>query len=179
MVSIVVFAQVFLAFITPEALLSGIGERLTLLTYLFCPEKEEQPDDVLARLHVRPNAESARGFESWLLQYGRTHNAVMRIERSALDTPATPFRLSGQENVAHTTRVYRRLEPRGGKQVEAVLDNVHDVVFITMTKRAAETMAWPVGVGAAAWLAAQGSGVLFAQGAGWLVPTAKEVRRSS
>jgi hypothetical protein len=176
MAHIVVFARVSLAAVTPGALLAGIGERLTLLTYLFCPEKEEHSDVVLARLRVTEDRGSPTGFELWSLRYGRPHNAVMRIQRSAMDTPATPSRLSGKDSVAHTTGVYRRLEPRGGKEVDAVLEAVHDVVIITMTKRAARTMAWPVGVGAAAWLAEHGHGVLFAAGAGWFAPTAREVR---
>jgi hypothetical protein len=73
-------------------------------------------------------------------------------------------------------RIYRTVEPHGLREVAAVLDSVRDVISIAMTKRASTRMGWPVGVAAAAWLAARGDGVLFAPGSGWLVPTPREVR---
>jgi hypothetical protein len=171
---IFVFAPTSLAWVIPEALVAGVGERLALLTYLYCPESEERPDDVCKRLRVTMQGEGA--FDTWLLRYGRVHNAQMRIHRVARESPATPFRRSGAEDVAYMASLRRDLEPRAGTEVRRVLDSAHDVVTIAMTARAAQRMAWPVGVAAAAWLAARGDGLLHAPGSGWLAPTPKEVR---
>ncbi len=115
---------------------------------------------------------SGRGFSNTAA--GR--NAHVSLRRVARESPATEFRQSGEEDVAYMARLYRNIEPRGGSEVQSVLDRARDVVTIAMTARAAKRMAWPVGVSSAAWLAARGEGVLYAPGSGWLAPTPKEVR---
>jgi hypothetical protein len=113
MADITVFTRRSLGTVTPDALLGGIGDRLALLTYLFCPDEEEKPDVVLARLRVTPApGEPSGAWGVWRLRYGRAHNAEIRVERTAREAPATP----------------------------------------------AKTMAWPIGVAAAAWLASRGDG---------------------
>ena len=51
-----VFAPDPLPPLTPDWLRAGIEDRLALLTYLFCPEQEEPPEAVLARLRVEKGA---------------------------------------------------------------------------------------------------------------------------
>ena len=173
---IAVFTRTTLQDVTPEALAAGIGERLAVLTALYCPLDEERPEVVLERMRITPAPGSERGFGRWHVRYGRAHNALIAVARTACESSATAFRWSGAENVAHAVRIYSEVEPRGLREVGAVLEHAHDVASITMTKRAAQRMAWPVGVAAAAWLAARGDGVVFAPGSGWLMPTPTEAR---
>lgn len=172
---ITVFTRSSLVDVTPDQLAAGIAERLGLFTALYCPIDEEKPDVVLARLRVVPTTESV-GFDTWHVRYGRAHNAAIAVVRTAREASATPFQSSGVENVAYMARIHRGVEPRDLREVADVLDRAYDVVSIRMTKKAAQRMAWPVGVAAAAWLAARGDGILFVPGSGWLVPTKKEAR---
>src|SRR5262245_49836388 len=69
------------ATVTPAELTEGIAERLALLTYLFCPDEEEAPDDVLSRLRIEDD--SADGTFRAFLMYYRTDSPVfIRIDRT-------------------------------------------------------------------------------------------------
>src|SRR5262249_39937720 len=46
------FAPTFIEGLRPETIQAGIHKRLALLTALFCPDEEEDPDLVLRRLRV-------------------------------------------------------------------------------------------------------------------------------
>ena len=68
------FCNESVASVTPKELADGIAERLTLLTYLFCPAEEEEPSDVLARLRIEDKSTDGT-FRVFLIELRSTFPA--------------------------------------------------------------------------------------------------------
>src|SRR5262245_5942992 len=69
------------ASITPRQLREGIGKRLHLLTYLFCPPNEEDPDSVLRRLRIENSGTANAEFQTYLMYYQEDSPLFIRIDR--------------------------------------------------------------------------------------------------
>ena len=64
---------------TADSLKQGIAQRLKVLTYLFCPDEEEDPDAVLKRLDITSKSQDGV-FRNYLMRY-RTGSSFIRIDR--------------------------------------------------------------------------------------------------
>ena len=147
---------------TAAEMVAGIGERLDLLTALYCPDDEEPAETVLARLSVDP-----LGPEIWVLR-DTDQKHFIRIER---------WRAGAAHAEARELRERLSVSSGAGRAtVAALLDNVSETVGFELKPTDADGMGWPLAIAAAAWLATQGDGLIHAEGDGWLEPTRKEVR---
>jgi len=147
---------------TNEEIAAGIGERLDLLTALYCPDDEESSKEVLARLRIELLEQDV-----WALRY-RSDDRFIRVER---------WQGVSAAEEAHELRA--RVTSLGGADVAtvyALLDAVAEIVAFELKASDANAMGWPVAVAAAAWLAAHGEGLIHAEGEGWMAPTRKEIR---
>lgn len=147
---------------TGHQLTAGIGERLDLLTALYCPDEEEPAQIVLARLLVEPLDQ-----EAWALYY-RSENSFIRVERWR-DTAARKEAIELWERV--NSRKHVSVQP-----VISLLESVTEIVGFELRFSDTESMGWPISVAAAAWLAAAGQGLIYAEGQGWLRPTLREIK---
>jgi hypothetical protein len=93
----------------------------------------------------------------------------IRIERW------TGKRAGGEVSEAHQRLVGRNDRNLGA--VRAVLDATIETVAFELKGSDVNTMGWPVAGSGAAWVAAQGDGLVHADGDGWLKPTPQEVER--
>ena len=152
----------------PEELTAGIGQRLSLLTALYCPDKEESPKTVLARLTVAP-LRGESGFQAWVLRWQPEPNPFIRVER-----------WTGDRAQSEIAEIRARFSGRSGGEVEtvrAVLDAAIETVGFELRQGDLDTMGWPVAVAAAAFVAERGDGLIHADTDGWSKPTAREVKR--
>jgi hypothetical protein len=149
---------------TPEELLTGITKRLMLLTYLY---GEDDYEETMSRLRVE-NASSGETFEVYRIYYQERGNGFIRVAR-----------WSKPNAVAQEVReLMESLEERKGLEVEMIrqlLAKAVEIVGLELKQTDADGMGWPVAIAAAAFLAEKGEGVVYADGEGWMEPTAKEV----
>lgn len=153
--------------LTRESLHSGIAKRLTLLTYLFCPEEEEDPDVLLGRLQIEDVSEPS-GNLVWLLHYRPDLEEFLRLER--WQDPEM-VRVEAEE-------LAEFLEDHTGEgldEVRALLGAATESFALELKARDLSSMGWPLAIAAAAFLAETGQGLLQADGSGWMRPTNKEV----
>ncbi len=143
---------------------SAIAKRLKWLTYLFCPEEEEEPDDVLARLRVE-KYEGSRG-PIFNLHY-RTDTGFISCD-SYLDADA-------QEEVEELREFIEERQGPDAEKVRAVLSKAVQTVGFELKASDARSMGWPLAIAAAAWIAEEGAGLLQADGQGWMAPSGSEV----
>lgn len=161
-----VYCQDSVASITPEDLSAGIAKRIRLLTYLFAPEEEEDPDEVLERLRIE-NHGKAEGFHVFQISYRKHSSQFIRVERWAGITAVEE---------AHESLDMLTDEP--GEAVESIrsmLKHSTESIGFELKVRDANSMGWPVSIAAAAWLAERSQGVIYAEGSGWMVPSPREV----
>jgi len=140
---------------------------LALLTYLFCPEEEEDPDVVLERLRI-DDISKPNGTLVWLLRYRENDDGFIRLERWQ-----DPAMVLGE--VQELAEV---LEGRAGEGVDAVrsvLCNAKESAALALSVRDLDSMGWPLAIAAAAHFAETGRGLLQADGSGWMRPDGHEV----
>lgn len=140
----------------------GIEERLTLLTYLFCPEDEEEPADVLARLRIE-----TAGPNQLHIYYRKEPDRFIPVSRWYADAAA------GEVSEA-LERLDRYPDP-GVARVRQLLSATIETVGFELKASDADGMGWPLAVAAAAKVAELGGGVISADYSGWMVPKGKEV----
>lgn len=130
--------------LTPESLRSGIAKRLTLLTYLFCPEEEEDPEVVLGRLKIKEVSEPS-GNLMWLLYYRPNTEVFIRLER-----------WQDSEWVrGEAEELEEFLENHHGDeldQVRALLCDAKESFALELKARELNSMGWPLAIAAAAYL---------------------------
>ena len=139
---------------------AGIASRLTPLTYLLCPEEEEEPEDVLARLRVDQINEDV------LHIFYRTDEHFIRVDRS-----------SGMKAEREVREVLEEFLPPSGPGVGTVRDILSkcvETIGFELKLSDARGMGWPLAVGGAAHLAQAGNGIIYAHDA-WMLPSGKEV----
>jgi hypothetical protein len=144
-----------------EVLRAGISERLKLLTYLFCPEDEEEPADVLARLRIEsPVADRLQIF------YRRELDRFLGVERWTGSQAA--------EEVSEEVERIESYKGDGAVRVRKVLGETTETVAFELKPSDAQGMGWPLAIAAAAKLAEISGGVVSAD-SGWMVPSGREV----
>jgi hypothetical protein len=156
------FSTVSFGDLNAAALRDGIAKRLTLLTYLFCPDDEEDPDAVMARLRIEPV--DANAFRLFCSQDASkfVHTARWKGDRAR------------EEANEELERVTRYPDP-GVETVRRVLTDCAETIGFQLTFSDRDNMTWPVGIAAAAHYAELVGGVINADDEGWMVPSGKEV----
>ena len=139
----------------------GIAERLTLLTYLFCPEDEEDPKDVLNRLQIEP----IRDDRSFLLKY-RLDDLFIRLDIGGGDI---------EEERQELESNLEGLAGHGVRVVKEALSATREIAAFALKAHDLDSMGWPLTIAAAAYLADKGGGLIQADGRGWMRPTEKEI----
>ena len=152
----------------PDELAAGIGQRLKLLTFLYCPDKEEAPEAVLSRLAVTPLGSNG-DFRAWALRWRPEPDPFIRVNRWAGEKAAG--------EIAERRERLARQPVAEVAVVRAVLDAAIETVGFELKQSDLDTMGWPIAVAAAAWLAERGDGLIHADTEGWLKPTRGEVER--
>jgi hypothetical protein len=152
------------ASVTPKELAGGIAERLKLLTYLFCPAEEEDPDEVLARLRI-DDASTDGSFQAFLMHYRTDTPVFIRIDRTADRGAAEEL---DQEVLAHRT------EPEV-VQVRSMLRHVNEHVAFCLKAHDVEAMGFPLSIAAAAYLVQKAGGVIQSGSYSWMIPRGREV----
>ncbi len=153
--------------LSSKLLQSAITERLALLTYLFCPEHEEEPSVVLARLAIEEILEDS-GRRVFLVHYRHDQEHFIHVESWAnLD-----------EVRGEVDELLEFIEDRdepAADEVRSHLATVIQTVAFELKASDAESMGWPVAIACAAALAQAGAGLVQADGAGWMRPDGLEV----
>ena len=143
---------------------SAIARRLERLTHLFCPEEEEDPRDVLARLRVET--------------YHGSRGLVLDVYYRADPTCISCDSYHDDDATEEVEELLERIEEQDGdaaNRVRAVLARTVQTVGFELKASDARSMGWPVGIAAAAWIAEEGGGLIQADGQGWLAPSGDEV----
>lgn len=153
--------------INPDDLRNGIAKRLRALTYLYCPEDEEEPDVVLSRMRIEAFAQR-QGV--WILYARKEPDRFIRIERSRVNSNHEEI----QEQLQRLDDLADQERPEL-QQIREFLYSVKEVFLIELKSSDLETMAWPVAVAAAAWFAEMGSGFIRNEDNQWLVPNNRDV----
>ena len=141
---------------------AGIRQRLRLLTPLFCPDNEEDPDIVLSRLRITP-----RGVDLLEIYYRADTERFIRVERWAGDGAA--------EEVAEALEDLEDAAGPGAAQVRAILVQTVETIAFELKLSDAQGMGWPLAIAGAAKLAERCGGVIYADDSGWMVPSGNEV----
>jgi hypothetical protein len=158
------FCNETVASVTPHDLKNGIAQRLKLLTFLFCPEQEEDPDVVLNRLRIEDHSKSDL-FQEYRMYYrpnsptfihiGRNdQTGIVELERNVLSTRHEP----GIQNIR-----------------QMLVKATEDVVFCLKAHDVAG-MGFPLSIAAAAYLVEQKGGLIQSGTYSWMVPVGKEVK---
>jgi hypothetical protein len=144
-------------------MLTGIKDRLMLLTYLYGEDDYEETE---TRLRVE-NASSGEVFEVYRIYYLESGNRFIRVARWS--EPA----LAGEVREL-VESLEDRMEPEA-EMIRRLLAEALEIIGLELKQSDANGMGWPVAIAAAAYLADNGNGVVCADGEGWMEPTAKEV----
>src|SRR5262249_51802887 len=137
------------ATVTPKEMAAGIAERLTMLTYLFCPDKEEEPSEVLARLKIEDRSTDGT-FQAFLMHYRQDSPVFIRIDRMPNRGGIVEL---DQEVLAH----------RSGDsiaRVRGMLANVKEDVMFCLKAHDVEAMGFPLSIAAAAYLVQKAGGLI-------------------
>jgi hypothetical protein len=157
-----VYCQNRLGEFRPEDLLLGIAQRLKNLTYLYCPEDEEEPEIVLKRLRFMVNVEHP---DMILLYARREPEKFIRIDRYRVNVQDEDV----QEKLYRLDTLPDQENP-GQQFVRHYLHNVQEIISIQLMFSDPETMSWPVTIAAAAWFAELGNGVIWSDSGEWMIP---------
>ena len=152
------------ASVTPQELAAGIAERLTLLTYLFCPEKEEDPSEVLARLTIDDLSQD-NGFGVFVMHYRHDSPAAIRINRTA--------DRGGIEELVQ--EVLAEQTDTKSAEVRRMLAGVTENVSFCLKADDVEAMGFPLAIAAAAYLVQKAGGLIQSGSYSWMVPSGREV----
>jgi hypothetical protein len=142
--------------VTAKQVHDGIARRLALMTYLVCPDDEEDPDVVARRLKVTATSIAYRT--------GR----AMRLDRWSDRARVT-------EEVGEAFEALRSRRGRAVTSVRERLDGVVETVGIELQLSDARGMGWPVALSAACELCERGDGIGRADGLGWFDPSGNEL----
>jgi hypothetical protein len=162
-----VFCQNHLDEISPEALSTGIAKRLATLTYLYCPDDEEEPDVVLKRLRIRTDPTLPDVF---FIHARWEPERFIRMDRCRASTA----REDVKEKLERLNRLPNQEDP-DLKRVLQFLNATKESVALELKYSDTQTMGWPVAVAAAAWIAEIGSGMIRSEDGEWMISTAHEI----
>jgi hypothetical protein len=153
------------ASVTPQELAAGIAERLKLLTHLFCPEEEEDPDEVLARLRIEDKSTDGT-FRVFLMHYRKDSPVFIHIGRT--EDPGGEI-----EEVQEV--ISGRTEPELATICEMLAKAKESVAFC-LKVHDVEAMGFPLSIAAAAYLVEKAGGLIQSGSYSWMVPSGREVR---
>jgi hypothetical protein len=157
-----VFSPQPLGPLDPSALEAGIRQRLRLLTSLFCPDDEEDPDVVLSRLHIE-----SQGADLLEVYYRADTDRFIHVERWSGDDAA--------EEVGEALEDLEDASGPGAAKVRDILHQTVETVALELKLSDAQGMGWPLAIAAAAKIAEQCGGVISADDSSWMVPLGNEV----
>ena len=135
---------------------------MPLLTALFCPDEEEDPAVVLARLRI-----VLRGTDLLEIYYRPDTERFIRVERWSGDAAA--------EEVGEALEDLKDAAGPDAAKVRTILDQTVETVAFELKLSDARGMGWPLAIAAAAKLSEQCGGVVYADDSGWMVPHGNEV----
>jgi hypothetical protein len=144
-----------------EAAKTSIDERLALLTALLCPDDEEEPKAVLARLVCTANSDDKLTVAYWAAEKPK-----LVFERWKGD-PARDEILEVVENLSDD----EVLNP-----VRATLKKAIEVVGVRLTQSDLDGMGLPVAMAYFSKLASEYGGLIHVESRGWYQPIEKEVK---
>jgi hypothetical protein len=152
------------AAVTPDNLLDGIRRRLALLTYLFCPEHEEDPDEVLARLRIEDHS-GADSFQEFRMYYRADSPTFINIHRG------------GRGGVVELEQIVlaHRPEPGIADIARRMRDVTEDVAFCLKSPDV-QGMGFPLSIAAAACLVEKKGGLIQSGTYSWMIPSGNEVK---
>lgn len=157
------FCNESVASVTPKELADGIAERLTLLTYLFCPAEEEEPSDVLARLRIEDKSTNGT-FRVFLMHYREGSPVFIRIDRTD----------RGGIDELEQEVLSERTEPAVAEVRKMLAKATEDVSFC-LKAHDVEAMGFPLSIAAAAYLVQKAGGLIQSGSYSWMVPKGREV----
>jgi hypothetical protein len=133
-----------------------------VVTYLFCPDEEEEPEDVLARLRVdAENSDNLRIF------YREEADRYIPVERYSGDR--------AEEEVEEAIEDLERYPDQDAQRVRESLSGIVETIGFELKYSDVEGMGVPVAVAAAAKLVDLFGGIISADDYGWMVPSGNEV----
>jgi hypothetical protein len=135
------------ASVTPEDLRAGIGERLETLTYLFCPENEEDPEDVLASIDIVRLPDNGT-FERFGVKYGVEKRGYVSVDRNDRATADTIQR----EVLPYLEAVPPSLGSFRASDISLRLLHVTEDVSFCLKARDLDGMGFPLAIAGAAYL---------------------------
>jgi hypothetical protein len=153
------------ASVTPQELAEGIAKRLSLLTYLFCPKDEEEPDEVLARLRIESKSTDGT-FRVFLMHYRKDSPVFIRIDR--VDDPQGDI-----EEVQEA--LSERTEPEVAA-ISQMLGKAKELVSFCLKAHDMEAMGFPLSIAAAAYLVQKAGGLIQSGSYSFMVPTGRDVQ---
>lgn len=142
---------------------AAIEERLAILTYLLCPDHEEEPDDILARMRV----ESA------------DDNLLQIRYRPRSRYPLRVIRYTGESHNEQSDMARLGLSSYPEDKTILAREILHasiESIGFALAPVDRDGMGWPLAISAAAKMAELGDGAIDTNDFGWFVPDGKEVR---
>jgi hypothetical protein len=149
--------------LSADVLQQGIAQRLKLLTYLLCPDAEEDPEQVLQRMRIDIDGPNAA-----VIRY--------RPPRSKYPLRVTRFVGAALEEQVKMAEFGLRQYPAGTTgRARAALSETIECVGFSLSTVDRYGMGWPLAIAAAAKLAELGNGVIDTNDFGWVVPNGDEI----
>jgi hypothetical protein len=159
------FCHQTVASVSTQELASGIAESLSLITYKFCPEKEEDPEEVLARLKIEDM--SGRGsFEVFRLHYRADSPLFIRMDRHS-----NRASIEEMDHELLAKRPEHEMAP-----VRDLLAKATEDVSFSLSLEDVRGMGFPLAIAAARHLVNKAGGLILSGRYSWMVPKGKEVK---
>ena len=131
--------------LTRDSLHSGIAKRLAPLTYLFCPDEEEEPEVLLRRLTIEDVSQTS-GNLVWRIRYRANPDGFIRLERWQ-----DPDWVRGEAE--EPGEFLEKHSGPGLEAVRALLRDATEALALELKTRDLNSMGWPLAIAAAAYLA--------------------------
>lgn len=156
-----VFAPIEIKSLSADVILSGLAQRLELLTYLFCPDEETDPKEILDNIQIETT--DAQELKLRWRPRMRYPTRVYKFENELSEQ--IKMRKFGLES--YTSNAAAKAKP----MLESWVDGVGFTQSFTR-----DDMGWPVVMAAASAIAEKFEGVIVTNGYGWFVPSSNEVQ---
>ena len=152
--------------VAPAMLRAGLGKSLPLISSMWLADDGERAEEVAERVEVVDLLRNGQ-FGMWEIRWRRPGDKGPSIK------------LTRTADLADIGMEKRELMQVAEKEraVKALKAAVEIVSFDIQNSDGVESMAWPVALSAAAWLATTGRGILHAKGEGWFQPAGNDLRR--
>jgi hypothetical protein len=152
----------------PKDLLVGIARRLAELTAFFDPDEEEDPDEIIRRLTIRPY--DPKDPTSCLHLAYRDDHAPIVMDRVSGERCAA----DNEEELAEGA--IRRKRGAAARRIRDVIGRAEERFAFCLKTSHLESMGFPIAVAAAASLVERGGGVIRSCETSWMEPDGDGVR---